>query len=462
MAGRLVADTLWRNRWLYAASGVCLVPSWLLFGMISRPNPVPIGSTAISLLFAVLLGPSVVSATMSLREFQHLPITARDQWRAMWVVATVVPAGLLLSTKGFSALLVAASGGSPQLSTEEMLLSAMFDFSWTGVVLPVFAGLGYGGPGVARSGATAPKLTGTVPIVVVVACFGLPIVVDRALPEDLGEFTSRTSGVLVACLAIALGAVVWQPRRGLLAGERAHRRRASLSGVSTRTRQIDRLTGAARVAVPSVVATVAVAAGSCLALAVYGVLSGSGAWWFVPQTKDLFDPQDVGDRGLTFLVLTPLFVVVVQGCWTRWARLLKVLPLSAKQINALFLLTPLATWALLWLLGFWVYSLAYGTPPMSRVDLAFGLAGVAAITQAALLRFQGSIGRIWIVILVSALWPQMMKVGLSGATTDHGVFAVIGVVAFCAAAFINHRTLTRSTSSSPAYRLPAMSFRHPV
>ena len=105
-----------------------------------------------------------------------------------------------------------------------------------------------------------------------------------------------------------------------------------------------------------------------------------------------------------------------------------------------------------------VYSLAYGTPPTLRVDLAFGLAGVAALMHAALLRFQGSIGLIWFVILVSVLWPQLMKVGLSDATAAHRVFAVIGAIAFGAAAFVNHRTLTRSTSSSPAYRLPAMSF----
>jgi hypothetical protein len=47
--------------------------------------------------------------------------------------------------------------------------------------------------------------------------------------------------------------------------------------------------------VPSLLATLAVAIGSCLALAGYGMVSGSGPWWFVPQTKDLFDPQDIGE-----------------------------------------------------------------------------------------------------------------------------------------------------------------------
>jgi hypothetical protein len=459
MVARLVADALWRNRWLYAASGVCLVPSWLLLGMITRPNPLPIGSTAISLIFAAVLGPMVVIATMTLRALRHLPVTARDLWRAMWILATLVPAALLLSTKAVSALLVAASGDSPQLSAEAMLLSALYDASWTGVVLPVCAALGYAGHGVARSGATATSLRRAGPMVVMLGCFQLPILVSDALPSRVGEFTSVSMGVLVACLTIAAGSLAWTPRQRVLAGEGVDGQRAARPGVSARTRQIDRLTGVWRVAVPGLLATLAVAIGSCLALAVYGVVSGSGPWWFVPQTKDLFDPQDIGDRGLTFVVLAPSFVAIVPGCWTQWARLLKVLPLSARQITALFLLTPLATWALLWLVGVSVYALAYGAPPTLRVDLAFGLAGVAALMQAVMLRFQGSIGLIWIVILVSALWPQLMKVGLSDATAAHRMFAVIGAVAFFAAGFVNHRTLTRSTSSSPAYRLPVMSFK---
>ena len=165
MVARLVADALWRNRWLYIAAGVCLVPSWLLVGVITRPNPLPISSTAISLIFAAVLGPTVVIATMSVRALRHLPVTARDLWRAMWILATLVPAALLLSTKAVCALLVAASGGSPKLSAEAMLLSAIYDVSWTAVVLLVFAALGYAGHGVARSGATATSLRGAGPIV---------------------------------------------------------------------------------------------------------------------------------------------------------------------------------------------------------------------------------------------------------------------------------------------------------
>ncbi len=42
------------------------------------------------------------------------------------------------------------------------------------------------------------------------------------------------------------------------------------------------------------------------------------------------------------------------------------------------------------------------------------------------------------------------------------MFAVIGAIALCAAAFINHRTLTQSTSSSLAYRRPQPPFGMPA
>ncbi len=99
----------------------------------------PISITAFSLIFAAVLGPMVVIATMSLRELRHLPVTTRDLWRTTWIVATVVPAGILLATKTITVLLVATFGGSPRLSAEEILLSAVYDFTCAGVILPLLS-----------------------------------------------------------------------------------------------------------------------------------------------------------------------------------------------------------------------------------------------------------------------------------------------------------------------------------
>jgi hypothetical protein len=134
--------------------------------------------------------------------------------------------------------------------------------------------------------------------------------------------------------------------------------------------------------------------------------------------------------------------------------LLKVLPLSVGRINTLLLLTPFATWAVLWLLGCIGYALAYGAPRTLGVELVFCMAAIAALAHAILLRVQGSSGFVLVVGAIGGLLPQLVKVGLREGTVGRVVFVAVCVLAFCSAALVNHRTLTRSTSSSLAYRRP--------
>jgi hypothetical protein len=483
VVGRLVFDVLWRNRWFYVLAGVFLLPCWLMFGMVSRSNPLPISFTAFSLIFAAVLGPMVVITTMSLRELRHLPVTNRDLWRTTWIAATVVSAGVLLATKTIIVLLVAAFGGSPKVSAEEILFSTVYDFSWAGALLLLFSLLSYTGHAGAHGGTLAKSLAPAGSIVAILACFGLPILVSDALPTRADQLTSATTGVLIAGLAIAFGALAWTPRRGALTGERARaafapkalppslklrRTAAALAEAGRRAspklqrRRADRLTGIPRVIVPHLLATLALPVGACLVLASYGVITGSGPWWFMPQAPTVFDPADIGDRGLTYFVLLPCGVVTMVSLWTPWARWLKVLPLSVRQINALLLFTPFATWTILWLLGWSAYVFAYGTPRTLRVEFVFGMAGIGALGHAALLRFQGSAATVWILAFSGGLMPQWVKLGLHDGIVAHVVFAVIGAIALSTAAFVNHRTLTRSTSSSLTYRRPQSPFGKPA
>ena len=452
MVARLVVDALWRHRWGYLVLSGILLVCWLMY-VTGGDNVLELSITTLSLIFAAVFGPMFAIAALGVRELRHLPVTQRDLWRATWVVATVVSTALLLLTKLISALLVAANGGTSKISTEAMLLSAVYDFTWAGALLLLLPLLGYGGHAVARSGAVAASLPAAVSIVAALACFALPILVSDALPTRVGEFTSATTAVLIAGLAIAVGAVAWTPQRGVMAAERAQAQRAViLAGTATRRRLVDRLTGMSRVVVPHLLATVALPVGAGLALAAYGVISGSGPWWFVPRAPTVFDPMDTGEYGLTLFVLVPCGVVTMLSLWAPWARLLKVLPLSAGQINALLLLTPFATWTILWLLGWSAYVFAYGTPHTLRVEFVFGIAAIGALAHAFLLRFQGSPATVWIIALSGGLMPQLVKVALRDGAVPQIVFAVIGAVALCTAAFVNHRTLTRSTSSSLAYR----------
>ena len=467
MVARLVVDELWRNRWVYAALGPCLLVLWLPF-VATGLDYLSIRMPVFSLIFAAMLGPITGLATMGLRELRQLPISSGELWRATWVTATIVPTAYLLTTKLITALLVIAFGGSPKAPVEAMLLFAVYDFAWAGMLLPLFVLPGHLGHAVARSGILGASLAsgGWLALAgstaVLFASVGLPFLAGDSLPARIDAFTPTSTGVLTGCLAIAFAALAWTPPRPALVRNRLMPPPpVVLAEGATPTRLMDRLTGPSRVAIPYLLTTLAVAAGACFAMALYGVTTGSGPWWFVPLRKDLFDPADVGDRGLTLVVLIPVALVTMLALWTPWARLLKVLPLSVRQINALLLLTPVATWASVWFVWLMVWSLAYGPPSTLRLDLPFGLAGIAALAHACMLRFQGGTASVWVTIVIASRLPQVIKVGVGDDTVDQIVFAIVGAIAFCTAAFINHRTLTRSTSSSRAYQRPQPPFGLP-
>ena len=183
-------------------------------------------------------------------------------------------------------------------SGEDDLLSAVYDFSWAGAVLMVFPLLGYSAHAVARRGTVGlslhwPDMAACLPV------SQLPIVASGAVPGRIGEFTPVMTGVLIASLAIAFGGLAWTPQRDAFAGQQRGLSRRPRCGQSRQAASVDRLTGISRVLVPHLLATLAVPVGACFALAAYGLVSGSGAWWFVPPAPTVFDPADTGYRGLT-------------------------------------------------------------------------------------------------------------------------------------------------------------------
>ena len=208
---------------------------------------------------------------------------------------------------------------------------------------------------------------------------------------------------------------------------------------------------AGMVALPSAIAVV---------LAAYGEVSGAGRWWFVPSDGTLFDVGSDGRRELSLVVLLPAMLVTMWGAWTPWVRLLKVLPVTVRQLNTIMVLTPFVTWSVIWVIGCAAYAMAYGGPAMWRLDLVLGLSGVAALAHAVLLRFQGSTGTFWMVAFSAVVLPRVLEAGLGDRT--HAIFAAVGAIATMAAAGLNHATLTQSTSGSVPFRRPQTPFGPPA
>ena len=218
-------------------------------------------------------------------------------------------------------------------------------------------------------------------------------------------------------------------------------------------RWLDRLTGLSRIAVPYLLWMLALPTAVAMGLAGYGLLAGRDLLWFVPPDGQLVDPAD-GE--VNFVVFLLSFLVTLVAPWTTWARLLKVVPLSVRSINALLVLTPFLTWMLLMTAGCVAHGLLRGAPLALRVDLVIGLGGIGALAHAGLLRFQGSPGMFWIFPVASVPLRHMLEAGL--ADSSRVIFAAAGAVAAIAATGINHATLTQSTSSSAPYRRPQTPF----
>jgi hypothetical protein len=465
---RLVVDGMWRSRWAYVSGLMMSFMFWRVFEERSAQT-LPINVSAMSMMLALLVGPLCVIPIMGPRALRHLPVTTRDVWRVTWILAAVVTSVVLLASKAITTLLAIAIDGRPALSVETMLLSAVYDFAWIGVLLPLFPWLTLADSGVDYRGGRAKVLAEVGRGVGLIACIGVPFLISDALPRHVGEFTPATTAVLMACLAIAFSTLAWTPKRGVLAGERGRPHQGStvpgfqgsrVPGFRSKVRLTDSLTGIPTIVAPYLLTMVALPVGAILVMALYGVISASGPWWFVPPMPTVFDPDNTGYRGLTYFVLIPT-IVSMQGLWTPWARLLRVLPLSVRQINALLLLTPFAAWTVLWILGWGAFRLAYGTPHTYRIGFALGMAAMAALAHAVLLRFQGSTVPFLIISLIAAVQPQLVRVGLRDDANTQIVFLAISAIGFCAAALLNHHTLTRSTSSSRAYSRPFSPFGAP-
>ena len=461
MVARLVFDAIWRNRWLYSMVVVMLLPFWLAFA-VSGSNPLPI-ITSLSLSFAVVLGPMAVIATMGLRELRHLPVTNRDLWRATWVVGTVVAAGVLLVAKTVSALLVAAFGGSPTVSAEAILLSTVYDFTWAGTVLPLFPLLGHAGHAVAHRGTLAASCAAAAPTAAVLAGFGLPILVSDALPTRLGEFTSATTGVLVAGLAIAFGALAWTPERGVLAGERAQARRAFVSPGScdsdTSHRSPDwNLAGGRSVPVDDVCVTSRrVSRAGSLRRHLWN-------WPVVVRATRTDGVRPGGHRGprTDLLRLAALCgrdhagPLDTMGAFAEGAALVgKTNQRAASPHSLRGLDDPVAPRVVRLRLR------VRDSPNVeSRLGVRLGWDWRPRARRPP--PISGQPAAIWVFVSIGGLMPQLLKVGLRDGTDPQIVFAVIGAIALCAAAFVNHHTLTRSTSSSRAYQRPQPPFGFPA
>ena len=427
MLARLVFDHIQRNWRGSALAGLIVALSMLAHASSSADG---LGPATIALGAALFIGPIAAMNLMTQRELRHLPVTNQDLWRLTWTIATVFSSSVVLVSGLVGTLIVGGLGGRSQAAAELSLLFTIYTLSWTGVMLRLFVWTGYAIN--AMSGQrliirVAVTLAGTLAIG---SALMSPVLLGERLPTRFDALTPAAAAVLVFCLAISAGSFFWTPQRTISTEPSPpEAKRFSMSSVG-QLHVLDRLTGVPRIVIPDFLLT----------LVIFGV-------GFAALQVFLSDSDELA----SLMVMSGVFMTM-RGPWTAWTRLLRVMPISIGQLNALLTLTPAVIWAVLWIIAGAIQTIVGTTSLSVRPAFAFGLAGIAALGNAVLLCFApGSAGRLFPALLVVVL-QVMAHAGSSDTPVARIGLSVVGATALFLAAAINGNTL-RQSDFDPALML---------
>jgi hypothetical protein len=424
----LLRDLLWRNRIMYILMTPLLLLFWLAIGQALMDAR---WGMTLSLFIAAAIGPMTSIATVGLREIRILPIKFRDLWTLTWAASTVVPSLFLLITASMGIGIVRALNG-PTAEFDTAVLIALYGYLLTNAMLVLLPAMNYTSRNM-QPGATATALSVSI-LFVFLASMGLPYVLVPHLPITFEQMSGTSIGLVAAGAAASFGVLAWRPSAGITTRV-AHHPKATQRA---HPRAMDGVTGIARILVPYLTVTAAVTAAVVAGYTWY-------AWSYGGGSLAEFMHEEASGMGYVMIGMA--------SPWAPWARLLKHLPMRTRAINVLLLATPLATWTVI--AGTLLVLEPWAGPAIpawfSPWVLVWFSAGSALINAVAF-RHQGSIG--WIVGPAAITAPFVRGIGRSWLGAGSPWLLVLAALVFGAAAWTNHRTLTRCGSASRAFRRP--------
>lgn len=430
MLAYLIRDFVWRNRQMYLFMTPTVGVIWIPITLGAGP---PHWGITLALFMAVILGPMSAVSTVGLKEIRILPIEFRDLWTLTWVVSTVVSSALVLATAGVGVMAVWMFDGPVPLGIDGLLLTAVYSFIYTNAVLVLLPALNY----VTRqmkAGHIRTALT-----VVITACMvgsmGLPLLLAPLLPLSLAQLSTGWMTLLALGILGSIGVLAWRPSTGIGTGPVS---RALTPATRPRSTPwpLDRLAGPPRILVPHVLH-----ASLLTALAVLCC-----AWWVWKWGGT--DIAWIVDEHVSVMAY---MLIGTTSPWMPWMRLLKNLPLSVRSLTVLLLLTPVMSWCAV-MLTLMLLDPVFGNviPVWLTPVVLFWFGGMSAFVNSLAIRNRGAM--FWVIgpaagtgVLVRGLPRDILS--------PDSLWLVLGAtLAFAAAAWINHRTLTRCGSSSRAFR----------
>jgi hypothetical protein len=395
----------------------------------------------------LMAGSMAIASFMSLtgervghREYRVLPVNDRDLWVTQWVYATCLGPALLLVLK---CVLIATAvfGGRTLFTLDTLLLSTLYDVVYAGVLLPVPLWFEAESKALAlRSGRPVFQSSWTLTLFAFTAAMAGPFVLARSLPKHVDEFTIAGGVALGLGLTIAVAALVWTPSNGGVLIT------VPAPAPATPAQPATRDTGRSLKGIPVVLWS---HGRSTFVTGLLVMMLAAAITPFLPAKPP---PQ----RMVTGLfILFALMAAGMVNAWALWVRRLKVLPLSTRQINALFVLTPLLTWVVLWVAMLLVHVLLEWPLTVELGPAAILMyAGLTAMTHAVYSPLSGTVlGGSTATMLGGVLAAGSAIMLAEYPDIPPRLFLLtVAALSFAAAAIINHFTLTRSTSSARAYR----------
>jgi hypothetical protein len=377
-----------------------------------------------------LTGAAMALGVFWSRETRVLPLSRQELWRMTWCTAVVVP------MVTFTAIRLMA------VELEAVVVQAAFEFVYLGIAVAGMPWLMVGGASARRS----ERMVNHGLFVAMLGWFLLPFLIGR-LPTTFADMPAWGLVLLGCGLLVAITPLFRTPRS---IGRRSH----GVANAKVRTpggpATLDWLSGLTRL-VPGQLGAALAFGSFALGVELLPMLifdgPPSGRSWRDVTGLLPFAPGHTNSDVLMKSGAAFYMVAFVPSGWTDWLRQLKCLPLARWQLVALVSSGPATTavvfWAALWV----VHMLVVGgaAPAELRGGLFVFVVGLGALLNAVRIRRRGFTLLVLVpVVFLAPRAPQLINSALG--------LPALGLLMFISAIALNHRTITRATSSSNTYR----------
>ncbi|HVL69858.1 MAG TPA: hypothetical protein VM364_21545 [Vicinamibacterales bacterium] len=451
----LIIDLARRNARGAAGFGIALTVVWGIAALVEEPSP---GALGLSMGLAFGLGPFRLLWLVP-RPIWYLPVSRRDLWRSAWVMAT---AGAALLTTTAKLIAVAILGTTAPYGVATLMLSSVYDFAYAGVgcglVILATAPLPRQAPWHQMS--RLWKAVGEVALPLGLPVAALGAIYTDLLPMRWRDLDVASGSVLAAALAVTVGTYFHTPTPAprvpdgsiLFTRAAAPGGRADTAGRIPRL-AFRRLTGVPRLLLHEYVWSIAIGAALAAASALVVLLAANAfdteealadvtrALLLLPAGTDA-SRNGYAFNAVALLIWYAFFVATLAARFPVMMRHLRVLPLSARQVNLLLVAWPVMIWLTVWIALLALRQAVAGEGlTWGHLALFAGMWGLSALVQSLTLRLRGPM-RVFVFSAMAGVVPLLTL--LSSPTP--AALGALGLGGLGAAALLNHAALRRPST----------------